>query len=252
MHPIIALWCHPRSMSTAIERIMRERGDLQCFHEPFMYDYYIHRAVRAMPHFEIDPDAPQSYEAIRDRLIETAEHGPVFLKDMSYYVVPRILDDQRLAGHLVNSFLIRNPLKSILSYFKLDPELSLEEIGLEAQWRHFEGLRSRSETPVVLEAEAVQRDAQGVITRYWQTIGLAPADHAFDWNGNSLPGDWAQVSGWHGEVSASRGIRAADPADLARHAAEFKAAATAAPRLQALLDHHQPFYEKLKAQALSA
>lgn len=32
--PIIALWCHPRSMSTAMERVMRERGDCRCFHEP--------------------------------------------------------------------------------------------------------------------------------------------------------------------------------------------------------------------------
>ncbi|MEZ5772185.1 MAG: hypothetical protein R3D61_11380 [Defluviimonas denitrificans] len=45
-HPIIAMWSHPRSMSTAIERIMRERGDLDCLHEPFMYDYYVHRQVR--------------------------------------------------------------------------------------------------------------------------------------------------------------------------------------------------------------
>jgi hypothetical protein len=28
MHPIIALWSHPRSMSTANERLMRVRGDL--------------------------------------------------------------------------------------------------------------------------------------------------------------------------------------------------------------------------------
>ena len=45
-HPIIALWSHPRSMSTAFERIMRARGDLDCLHEPFMYDYYINRAPR--------------------------------------------------------------------------------------------------------------------------------------------------------------------------------------------------------------
>lgn len=33
--PIIALWAHPRSMSTAIERIMRERNDLCCL-QPFI------------------------------------------------------------------------------------------------------------------------------------------------------------------------------------------------------------------------
>ena len=48
-HPIIALWVHPRSMSTAIERIMRERGDLDCLHEPFMYYYYVGLGKRELP-----------------------------------------------------------------------------------------------------------------------------------------------------------------------------------------------------------
>ena len=58
MEPIIALWSHPRSMSTAMERIMRERGDCRCFHEPFICDYYVHRAVRSLPLFDVDPDQP--------------------------------------------------------------------------------------------------------------------------------------------------------------------------------------------------
>ena len=41
MHPIIALWTHPRSISTAFERVMMERGDLKILHEPFSYLYYV-------------------------------------------------------------------------------------------------------------------------------------------------------------------------------------------------------------------
>ena len=33
----------------ATERVMRERGDFTVFHEPFLVDYYVHRAVREMP-----------------------------------------------------------------------------------------------------------------------------------------------------------------------------------------------------------
>ena len=73
MHPIIALWSHPRSMSTATERIMRERGDLDCAHEPFMYDYYVHRQVRKMPHFDVQDGHPTSYGAIRDMLLARGE-----------------------------------------------------------------------------------------------------------------------------------------------------------------------------------
>ena len=52
MNPVIFLWAHPRSMSTAIERIMRERGDLECLHEPFLHYYYLHRSSKPLPHFD--------------------------------------------------------------------------------------------------------------------------------------------------------------------------------------------------------
>ena len=141
MHPIIALWSHPRSMSTATERLMRERGDLTCFHEPYMYYYYVERAVRVMPLFDVDPEKPKTYEAIRDMLLEAGEAGPVFFKDMSYYVLPRLLEDRAFAERLTHTFLIRDPVKAILSYYKLDPDLTLEEIGLEAIWTHIQGVR---------------------------------------------------------------------------------------------------------------
>lgn len=136
---------------------MHERGDCTCFHEPFMYDYYLGRAVRTMPHFEPQVDRPRIYADIRDGLIEAAQLRPVFLKDMSYYVVPRLFDDEAFASRIRCAFLIRDPRRSIVSYYKLDPDVTLEEIGLEAQWRHLEWLRScQGRTPLVLEAEQVQ------------------------------------------------------------------------------------------------
>ncbi len=251
MHPIIALWSHPRSMSTAIERIMRERGDLDCAHEPFMYDYYVARRVRPMPLFDVDPEQPADYPAIRDDLLKRAEAGPVFFKDMSYYVVPRIFDDPDFAARLTNCFLIRDPIQSILSYHKLDPDLTSEEIGLEAQWRHFEWLSQRfGQRPVVLQAEAVQAEPIAVIGAFWQLIGLDFKEQAFAWSAEERPRDWGQVEGWHGDVGSSGGIR--------RHGAKaetelrraFDARAQAAPGLHQLLAHHRPYYDKLNVHAL--
>ena len=116
-HPIIALWSHPRSMSTAFERIMRARGDLACLHEPFMYDYYINRSTRQMPHFDAMDDHPRSYDAIRDMILARAEQGPVFFKDMSYYVMPHILADEAFFTRVTHSFLIRDPRASILERY---------------------------------------------------------------------------------------------------------------------------------------
>ena len=40
MHKIIVLWAVPRSTSTAFEWMMRQRGDLNCLHEPFGEAWY--------------------------------------------------------------------------------------------------------------------------------------------------------------------------------------------------------------------
>ncbi|KIC09027.1 hypothetical protein RA19_17200 [Leisingera sp. ANG-M1] len=249
MNKIIALWSHPRSMSTAMERVMRERGDLDCAHEPFMYDYYVSRQVRRMPHFDVQPGHPVSYEAIRDMLLERAEQKPVFFKDMSYYVMPRILQDAAFRDRLVNCFLIRNPIASIPSYYKLDPDLTLEEIGLEAQWRHYTGLKQAGHDPLVIEAEAVRSDTRGTLARMWEKIGLEFSEAAFDWQ-NENPKDWQQVDGWHGDVSSSRAIRPLTLEEIAGQERKFFALARKEPRLLDYLEHHLPYYLRLKGAAL--
>lgn len=248
-HPIVALWSHPRSMSTAFERVMRSRGDFDCMHEPFMYDYYINRSKKEMPHFNAMDAHPKSYEDIRAMILSRAESGPVFFKDMSYYVVPHILDDSDFLDRVTHSFLIRDPRASILSYAKLDPGMLLDEIGLEAQWRHAEAVTARTgKPPVVVRSEAVQSDPGGEMRRYWRALGLADSPGALHWT-DPPPADWQQVQGWHGEVMTSSTIRPPDPAQEIRTNLEFDRLAAENPRLRGYLDHHLPFYRQLLALA---
>ena len=248
LHPIVSLWCVPRSMSTAVERVMRARGDCACFHEPFMYDYYVGRRVREMPHFEPDPERPTHYRDIRASLIESAVEQPVFFKDMSYYVVPQIFDDREFNARLRNVFLIRDPRRSIASYFKLDPHLTREEIGFESQSRHVEWLEeSTGQTPLILEAEFVRRDPESAMIRLWNAVGLTPMKGALHWKPRAVPEGWDEVAGWHEGILNSGGIRAPvdepDPDEL------FASIAKAAPHLQGYLDHHWPYYEHLRSRA---
>lgn len=249
-HPIIALWSHPRSLSTAFERAMRARGDLDCLHEPFMYDYYVSRSKRQMPHFEAQPGHPKSYAAIRDWIIEKGERGPVFFKDMSYYVMPHIFDDPEFVRRLTHSFLVREPVASILSYIKLDPEVTLEEIGIEAQWQHAERLLEQTgRTPIVVSSERLQADASGQMRAYWQAVGLDDRPQALQW-GEAPPADWQQVSGWHKDVMASTSIRPADEDAKARTQAEFAKLKAEKPQIAHYLAHHQKFHQLLSAHAL--
>jgi hypothetical protein len=243
--PIVALWSHPRSMSTAFERIMRARGDLQCLHEPFMYDYYINRSTRQMPHFEAMDEHPKSYADIRAMILARAEKGPVFLKDMSYYVMPHIAADEAFFRRITHSFLIRDPKASIVSYAKLDPDMLLEEIGLEAQWLHAEAvMKQLGLAPVVVRSEQVQADPAGQMRKYWQAVGLRDMPEALHWK-DPAPADWQQVQGWHHEVMASSTIRPISASQLSQTDAEYRQLAAAQPRLAEYLAHHLPYYTGL-------
>ena len=228
---------------------MRERGDLKCFHEPFMYDYYINRKIRLMPYFEPESDRPVTYQQVRDMLLEESGSASVFLKDMSYYVMPHLLDDKQLGERLVNCFLIRNPVASIASYFKLDSEVTSEEIGLQAQFEHYDALCKSSEIqPVVVEAEYIRTNPRRVINALWDQIGLPRADHAFEW-GNDSPQDWNQVAGWHGDVSASVGVRPITPEELETQSKNFANLSKRYPRMREGRDQYLPHDDALKTRS---
>ena len=247
-YPIIALWVHPRSMSTAIERIMRERGDLNCLHEPFMYYYYIGLGKKALPLSELNIGNPETFDEIIADMEQRASSGPVFFKDMGYYVLPEIYRHPDLASRIQHLILIRDLRKSILSYYKLDPGVTLEEIGLKAQWSLYEWLVKNSKTPpFIIEAEAVQKDPIETMTRAWKHIDLPIIDSAFQWQADEVPKDWQSVSGWHQSVISSTEICKVDVDDEAKTCAQFEQAANQNPVLSKFLEYHQPFYDKLKA-----
>ena len=142
-------------------------------------------------------------------------------------------------------------MKSTLSYYELDPELTLEEVGLEAIWAHIEAVRELTgAVPAILHAEAVQADTAGVMTAYWRKIGLPPAPQALSWSAKEVPEDWQEVSGWHGDVLSKGGIQPMSEDEARAQKAEFERAAEAAPKLRRYLDHHRPFYDKARALAI--
>ncbi len=236
-------------MSTAVERIFRARGDVTCFHEPFMYHYYLGKGRGCFPHFEPQEGHPRSYAGIKAMLFDAADAGPVFFKDMSYYVIPDVLKDDDLVDYVSNVFLVRDPRRSIASYYKLDPDVSLAEIGVESQYRHAEHIAERKGTwPLVLEAERIQAAPEANADALFAAGGLPPAPHALELTGVGIPKEWEGVKNWHREALANDRIRA--PETLPDADAVFEVAARKAPRLREMLHHHWPFYEKMRAHSI--
>ena len=242
MNEIIILWSHPRSVSSAMERIMFERGDMTTFHEPFIYLYYVADGKKTLDYFDVDPDHPTSYTGIRNMILEGAEQRTVFVKDMSYYVSDYIGADPDFVRRVTNTFLIRDPEKSIPSYYKLDPAVLSEEIGLEAQWRHFELVRELTgKTPLVIDAHDLQRDTPVTMLAYCAALGVTFMPESLSWE-EDIPEEWRHIAGWHGDLASTKGIgvRADNKVDI-----------HTTPTLESYYDHHFPFYAKLREFKLS-
>ncbi len=225
-----------------MERVMLQRGDMRTLHEPFIYLYYLGDANKQLKHFDPVPGHPTSYEGIKAMILDVASSSTVFVKDMCYSVSSYIGQDRDFLRQLKNTFLIRTPERTVPSYYNIDPEVTLEEIGLEAAYRHFELVAQVcGETPVVIDAEDLTRDPQGTMRAYCDALELPFVEESLNWDSDTLPPDWMPVAGWHTDLSSSSGIG---------KVAHSHASLDDAPHLRRMCDYHMPFYEKLRGHRL--
>ena len=236
----IFMWTHPRSVSSAMERVMLQRGDLKTLHEPFLYLYYVGDARKPLAHFKPDPQHPTDYAGIRDMIL--SQRGPLFVKDMCYYISGYFDADARLQQGAVHTYLIRSPEKTVPSYHRLDPKVTRDEIGLDAVYRHFSTVaEATGAPPIVIDAADIIREPAAMVRAYCHALGLPFIAHSLHWDVGALPEAWRHVAGWHRDLAASRGLgevnrRPAPPGD--------------APLLREWVDYHLPFYQRLREYRL--
>ena len=218
---------------------MRERGDLQVLHEPFMYHYYLTSTDRLFPDFTPEPDHPSAYRDICAMIRDKAQAGPVFFKDMAYYLVDVLPQDAGFAGQMTHAFLLRDPVEAAVSYARRDPGFTCTELGHEAQHRLYHALVALGHTPLVVTADQLREDPETTLRRYWTHTGLNFAAHAFAWD-DRVPESWQSVKEWHSEVLQSGTIRKPEPNDAATRLAELDA------HFSDYAAHHAPFYAEMR------
>lgn len=136
-HPIIILLSHPRSLSTACERIMRERGDFTVFHEPFTYLYYLENFPDSDETSSFPDYFPKTAKDLIGFLKGQAQKHPVFVKDMAFASYKYLLENQNFINDPDVKIILlkRDPIKALTSLYKIYPEADFEFIGYEALYK---------------------------------------------------------------------------------------------------------------------
>ncbi len=238
-HRIIALWTHPRSVSTAMERIMIERGDLHVLHEPFSHLYYLHEKRGTAQAVTELPAETAEYDMIRKNMFQAAADQDVFLKDMAYHCLDHVISDDFFLEKIHHTFLIRNPKQAIESHYAMNPEVTSEEIGYEQLLTLFEKIKIlQATTPLVIDADALKKNTEGVMRRYCANVGLEFMPDSLTWEPGQKK-EWKTWAPWHKAAAESSGIQQKSRA--------YEVTIENNAHLRELYDHHLPFYEQMKA-----
>ncbi len=194
MPKIVALWAVPRSTSTAFEWMMRQRGDLECYHEPFGEAWYQGEAPlwpRATADSQRTPGL--TLNSIRAMLAARAALAPMFIKDFPHYV--ETMWDDGLYDLFTHSFLIRDPAKTITSIYDKWPDFHEAEVGFAEQRALFDRLCDRlGKAPPVIDSDDLLEDPARVVAAWCAAVGIAFLPEALSWE----PGARDEVSWWDG------------------------------------------------------
>jgi len=256
-YPIVALWAHPRSCSTAMERIFMERKDFTIFHEPFSVLYYAHEAEsQGRPSCVFEDDVgnlPNSYEDIKKQILEAAKKSPVFFKDMSYHAFQHIAKDENFLTRLTNTFIIRDPAKAISSHYAMNPYVTKEELGYSLQLEMFQIVADLSQrknsttvSPIIVDAaDLIKRPAETLKT-YCGALFLDYLPEALHWNPGQ-PKEWKIWASWHKDASRSTGIFS--PTKMAQ-ISKYTVTVENNEILRSMYEAELPFYQILHSRRL--
>jgi len=202
----LALWTTPRSVSTAFERMMIERGDLTVLHEPFSEHYYYGPEKRSHRYDEVRPHATPS--GIFAHLERAGRDRRVFLKDMASHV--HALIDPEFLARFEHSFLIRDPAWALPSLEAKWTDFSEEEAGYAPLGDLVDALVASGREPVIVDSYDLRTDPAGTIAAYCTTLGIPFLADALEWS-PGMPASWEMWEEWHTDVAASEGFQPRAP-----------------------------------------
>lgn len=241
MHPIIALWAVPRSTSTAFEWMMRQRGDLDCLHEPFGEAWYQGESPlwqRFKPGDKTTPGL--TLESTWKDIKKRAEQRPIFIKDFPHYVSH--LWDEEFLSYFTHAFLIRDPALTITSMFDKWPDFHEGEVGFPEQRALFDLLTAiNGKPPPVFDSNDLLENPHQMVASFCESVGIEFIESALSWE----PGAETDQYSWWDGGSFHQNLRTST--GLAPQTRRYVELSEAPARVQQVYRRMKPHYERLFA-----
>jgi hypothetical protein len=203
----IAMWSGPRNISTALMRSWESRSDTFVIDEPFYAHYLSVTNVDHPGRDEIVQSGETDQSVVSKGLISDIDDSCsiYFQKHMTHHMIPSV--GREWMKDVVNCFLIRDPKDMILSYTKVNSNLSMHLLGLEEQYELFEYVtKINGRAPPVVDSKDILLDPRETLRLLCEKIGVVFSEEMLSWSKGvrDTDGIWAKY--WYDNVINSTGF----------------------------------------------
>ncbi|WP_262692289.1 sulfotransferase-like domain-containing protein [Kordiimonas aestuarii] len=237
----IAMWSGPRNISTAMMRSFENRADTVVVDEPLYATYLAATGIDHPGREEVLVSQSTDWRQIVETLTGPVPDGAsvFYQKHMCHHMLPDMGRDWLEA--LDHAFLIRDPRLMLASYVKTREEVTLTDLGLEAQLEIFEREADKlGKAPPVIESADVLRNPEGKLRKLCAALRILFDDAMLSWPAGRRDSDGVWAPYWYRNVEASTGFMAPKKEETP----------VLAPHLARIADAAMPIYETLSRYRL--
>ncbi len=218
---IIYLISPPRSLSVAFLRMMYARGDFKIMHEPCVLPYaLIHYKDHTKDWFR--KDVPQTFQEVKEKIIQEAETGNLFIKDISCACKDLFLNDIEFIKNtnIQFVFLLRNPHHVILSFYNRIKEIAdgfSDLVDYKSCYEIFKEVKKFTvNTPIIIFTEDLYSKPKETVQKFCKAVQIPFIESSLSWEnlGEDFEGfkEWHETKfkehtqHWHGDAIKSTGF----------------------------------------------
>ncbi|MFH1537110.1 MAG: hypothetical protein ABID45_03920 [Patescibacteria group bacterium] len=185
---VIAIWCAPRSASTALFRAFEQLENTRCLFEPFAKNFYFSKeriSYRYLPKNEIDPKYYYyTYNKIRDILFKRSDKELTLFKECVFQA-SNYLESRIIRKIDYNIILIRDPRLTLFSLLKFKPDFTEIEAGYTKLNQLYFLLKKNNNKLIIIDANDLRNNPKVVIKLLCKEINIVYTDNMLNWNRES-------------------------------------------------------------------
>lgn len=181
MSNILGLWTVPHAKAEGLELMMRQRGDLLCYHEPFGAAWHQGESPLWRGYRKGDKTvAGLTLDSVLVALDQQSRNRDIFVKDLPLYVSHML--NREILGLFRHTFLIRDPAKVILSLNETNPDFDEADLGYDALRKMFDRVTDNDAyPPTVIDSDDLAADPVGTLSAWCAAAGLPFMPEALTW-----------------------------------------------------------------------